>query len=560
MAEDIGGCPERKEGTDNNFTIKTLSDVSVSRKNLLDVGKSAKDEASTTENAHLASYHAEDLQQISRSLVPSEDKAEEKTCTEQKGDSSPKNDSDIIYSSTALSTNDMKRIPNIEDSVKVISDAASMVNEENIDKTKDRINMNSQCRKEVVSENFEKNKVLENFEVVVDELQQRYNQGKVKTSEEYIAVQQKSTGHQREMIEVEPNGKSEEQGISQSETKTICKSAKDIMINTSSCKEERSLDKSGKNGIATEKEIHGENYVKESKNLVIVSHEKADILGDSYDASPDYIGGKSPTFDKVDRQGTKLKVINGISSGSQCSRGDDFLKSSEKEPQESLLKLSFESNAGHSPIITNKAGDSMKNERKDSDMENTITASDKNNVQSQKELTKEKVNTKVKVNENNFKGKNNGKNENKGCNDKNRPIDDHGMVEEVMEKKMHRKICNNVKEKGSSSEEEISDCPEKLAQKCHENEASNTSLNGGSGSPKSRSSVEDSGTSDSEVEFTKRASNDPNFATVYSFLSLFGHLLNLPECSLDELEQSLDNCNDLNLQQGQIIIFFFTLF
>ena len=128
-----------------------------------------------------------------------------------------------------------------------------------------------------------------------------------------------------------------------------------------------------------------------------------------------------------------------------------------------------------------------------------------------------------------------------------------------MEKNINRKICSDVKEKSSNSEEEISDHPEKLAQKCDENEASNTSLNGGNGSPKSRSSAEDSSTSDSEVEFTRRASNDPNFATVYSFLSLFGHLLNLPECSLDELEQCLDNCNDLNLQQGQIIVFCFAL-
>ncbi|XP_065055748.1 remodeling and spacing factor 1-like [Rhopilema esculentum] len=83
------------------------------------------------------------------------------------------------------------------------------------------------------------------------------------------------------------------------------------------------------------------------------------------------------------------------------------------------------------------------------------------------------------------------------------------------------------------------------------NDAKSDSLNvnGEKNSLKSDSSLEDSDKcSESEAAFTKRASNDPNFAVVYSFLSLFGGLLNLPECSLDELEQSLDNCNDLHLQ------------
>ena len=57
--------------------------------------------------------------------------------------------------------------------------------------------------------------------------------------------------------------------------------------------------------------------------------------------------------------------------------------------------------------------------------------------------------------------------------------------------------------------------------------------------------------SESEVKFTKRASNDSNFAVVYSFFTIFGGLLNLPECSLDEFEDSLDNCNDLTLQPGK---------
>ena len=79
-------------------------------------------------------------------------------------------------------------------------------------------------------------------------------------------------------------------------------------------------------------------------------------------------------------------------------------------------------------------------------------------------------------------------------------------------------------------------------------------VNGEKNSSKSDSSLEDSDKcSESEAAFTKRASNDPNFAVVYSFLSLFGGLLNLPECSLDELEQSLDNCNDLHLQAGMFL-------
>ena len=65
--------------------------------------------------------------------------------------------------------------------------------------------------------------------------------------------------------------------------------------------------------------------------------------------------------------------------------------------------------------------------------------------------------------------------------------------------------------------------------------------------------------SESEVKFTKRASNDSNFAVVYSFFTIFGGLLNLPECSLDEFEDSLDNCNDLTLQPGKYWTVFFSI-
>lgn len=81
-------------------------------------------------------------------------------------------------------------------------------------------------------------------------------------------------------------------------------------------------------------------------------------------------------------------------------------------------------------------------------------------------------------------------------------------------------------------------------------------VNGEDSCQKSDCSIEESEkSSDSDPAFTKRASNDPNFATVYSFLSLFGHLLNLPEFSIDDFEQGLENCNDLSLKTGSL---FFT--
>ena len=56
--------------------------------------------------------------------------------------------------------------------------------------------------------------------------------------------------------------------------------------------------------------------------------------------------------------------------------------------------------------------------------------------------------------------------------------------------------------------------------------------------------------SDEYPSFTRRAANDPNFAVVYSFLIVFGELLNIPECTLQQLEDSLDNCNDFALEAG----------
>ncbi len=53
--------------------------------------------------------------------------------------------------------------------------------------------------------------------------------------------------------------------------------------------------------------------------------------------------------------------------------------------------------------------------------------------------------------------------------------------------------------------------------------------------------------------FSKRASNDPNFAVVFSFLSLFGSLLNIPEFSLKEFEDGLDNCTDFALDAGELM-------
>eukprot|EP00794_Sanderia_malayensis_P010905 gene10905-12064_t len=51
--------------------------------------------------------------------------------------------------------------------------------------------------------------------------------------------------------------------------------------------------------------------------------------------------------------------------------------------------------------------------------------------------------------------------------------------------------------------------------------------------------------------FTRRASNDPNFAVVFSFLTLFGGLLNLPELTIKELEDSLDDCTDFVVDSAQ---------
>ena len=549
MAEETDGCKDKKEDAGNQIDSTTKSGVSVTEKRPLGTNEKPTSEMSNLENAELVSYHAQHVPQVSKSLVPTrESNADEQMCTGNNGKLISKHNSIDSPSSTALSGNNVARTMNDGDKEKSTT-AASLVGEEDIDNADDRRGMNNQLRKGTIPENNDHIAVYESagVSITADKSQKNLIQGKGQTSHKHQNASRETVEsqhqHASDFIEVESNVQSKEKDILNVIKGTSYKSAKDSTV-SAKCAGEKWQNECGK--ISVEKDRCVENCFENTRSLEAVTNPKRELIDHSDDTLPDYVGGKSPTFDKFDQPGAKAKVLCGIKSKDHNSNkrylGADILvvESMKEEPKKLSSAVLLDSIAGNNSV---KLGDTeviMKVEGKESEFENlAITDNDDNDMESQDKLQKKSKQEIVNKDDNKKKGK---------CKQP-RPVDDGSVDLDVKSTLTRKNIFNGVQINNSKSQEETPIIAEDSVQKVDVNERSNAFVNGENGS--SKSSIEDSdNSSDSEVEFTKRASNDPNFATVYSFLSLFGHLLNLPECSLDELEQCLDNCNDLNLQQG----------
>ena len=551
MAEENEKCPEKKEDADKELMIETKSDASINESSILGRSKKLCRGGESAEKAEQVSNHAEDLQQVNRSLASiCKDDVEAKNCKKQKDSSIPKKELEINHSRIDIVMDDVKGMVNAGGRLEYISEPVVLAGEEGIDHTKDHSSMSSQNFTNSVNESIENMNTLKSSQPVIGKYQnssvEREKGISEVTESSLLETAESQSRRVAGSVRLESDVRSREKAALNFENEICCESAEDGNVSTNVEKNGSNDHGNGRSAISLDGSKHEEDCFQNKEGLGNLNHAKAEA-----GRKTDCVGGKSPTFDRVVGKGVKKELLNPINIEDEHRKNkhpeeEVLLKGSSKEESDKSSVMYLESNIVNSLKAVDRVEGKVKSEGEHFG----------NDAKCGEIIKVGQLDSKLaNVGKHEFRIKTNLKKERKDYSKEDKPVGESGIEIKLRKRCSSKRVIYDTSGKHSTEEAGVEGVRENLEGKCDDNLTPDSCINGESGSQKS--SAEDSdNSSDSEVEFTKRASNDPNFATVFSFLSLFGHLLNLPECSLDELEHCLDNCNDLSLLQGKVMSFF----
>ena len=573
MAEQVDACQAMKESKDKESNSNSTSKRQIQELNVVDVIKKPIEETTRTEKSELPIYHAQNLQQTNRSLLPFDgEKMEEKTLAGEQNES---------ISNKNISSNDSLTVNSL-DSAKVTVDdegrekragdgeTSSKDEEENY-----RIRMNNQHQKDAIDDESEISKASTSGEVVFEKSKDNLLQKQEAASDNGRSSSQKVAENQKPK-EVKALSDEFNVELKQNNNKSLMtnpESTNKKASNECNHSKERDVDKNKQYKTRYEEDDMSEkqdNVLNNSKTLTTTNISETEVTDDSDIVMQDNIGEKSPTFDKFEQHATNAKSNVVIESEKDKQNDQEqnlqtgfcLEKPKEKEQEKSTAAISLENDVEDKFVrLDGSARDGEIIEKDTSKAEISVVSNNEHNINCKDVSQKSQQNAEVENNIADGCMEQGDNRHNLECSEEEKLMNNGKRELRSKKEKSSKKTGSNKVEKSSHPETEKMDDPESYKEKDVKDETSDASINGENDSSKSGSSAEDSDkSSESEVEFTKRASNDPNFAIVYSFLSLFGHLLNLPEISIDELEQCLENCNDLNLRQGKVEIAFWAIF